>query len=299
MTNTKLLASYQNGNYLVKIYEDGTKIRITKEDKFIAFFPESIDIKITNNCDVNCKMCHELSNVNGKHANLNHPVINSLKEGMELAIGGGNPLTHPELINFLKRLKKKKIIANLTVNQKHFNLNKELLISLIKEKLIYGLGISINDEYDLEKIIIFAKEYPNVVIHVIAGIIDEKILMKLFDKDLKLLILGYKKIGRGKIYFSNAILENINYLKDNIINISKHFKIISFDNLAIEQLEMKSKISKEEYDKYYMGDDGDFTMYIDLVKEEYALSSTSLERYKLKDNIIDIFDHIKKGKYLY
>ena len=30
----KLLASYQNGNYMVYMFEDGTKVRETEEDEF-------------------------------------------------------------------------------------------------------------------------------------------------------------------------------------------------------------------------------------------------------------------------
>ena len=51
------------------------KIRKTMDDDFIPIFPESIDIKITNYCENNCPMCHESSNINGTHANLNHPFL--------------------------------------------------------------------------------------------------------------------------------------------------------------------------------------------------------------------------------
>ena len=45
----------------------------------------------------------------------------------------------------------------------------------------------------------------------------------------------------------------------------------------------------------YMGDDGSFTMYIDLVKEEFAKNSTSVDRYNLNDykSIEEIFNKIK------
>ena len=47
----QLIAVYQNGNYVVKLYGDGTKEKITSEDSFRASFPDSIDLKITNYCD--------------------------------------------------------------------------------------------------------------------------------------------------------------------------------------------------------------------------------------------------------
>jgi intein/homing endonuclease len=53
----KLLGSYQNGNYSVRIFSDGTKIRENDLDFFEAEFPENIDIKITNNCNIGCRFC--------------------------------------------------------------------------------------------------------------------------------------------------------------------------------------------------------------------------------------------------
>ena len=103
--NKKLLANYKNGNYIVKIYSDGTKIRYTSKDEFEALFPESIDIKITNYCDSNCSMCHERSDTLGKHARIDHKFLTTLKRGTELAIGGGNPLSHPQLFEFLSLMK--------------------------------------------------------------------------------------------------------------------------------------------------------------------------------------------------
>ena len=52
-----LLKKYNNGNYTVEIYDDGTKIRETEEEIFEASFPENIDIKITNKCLNNCSFC--------------------------------------------------------------------------------------------------------------------------------------------------------------------------------------------------------------------------------------------------
>lgn len=53
----KKLGSYRNGNYDVTIYDDGTKVRRTEEDDFIPEFPENIDVKITDNCQIGCQFC--------------------------------------------------------------------------------------------------------------------------------------------------------------------------------------------------------------------------------------------------
>lgn len=51
------LGSYINGNYKVTIYEDGTKVRLTKDDDFIPDFSENCDVKITDKCSVGCPFC--------------------------------------------------------------------------------------------------------------------------------------------------------------------------------------------------------------------------------------------------
>ena len=295
----KLLGTYKNGNYNVAIFDDGTKIRKNNEDFFEADFPECMDVKITNFCDMGCKYCHENSSEYGEHGDiLNEKFINTLKPYTELAIGGGNPLSHPNLIEFLKILKEKKIIANMTVNQTHFQLCQNTENDVIKKEndLIKGLGISLTNP--TSEFIEQVKQYPNAVIHVIAGVVTLEQLEKLANNDLKILILGYKEFRRGEEYYqenSESVNKKITELKEKLPNLISKFKVVSFDNLAIRQLEVKNLMSEEEWNKFYMGDDGQFTMYIDMVNKKFANNSTSIIRYDLLDSIEDMFRVVKKG----
>lgn len=99
----KILYKYQNGNTTVTILENGTKIREYEDTPFIEL-PESVDCKITNMCDLNCPYCHEQSTINGKYADLEKlkTILLGLHPGTELALGGGDPISHPDLISFLK-----------------------------------------------------------------------------------------------------------------------------------------------------------------------------------------------------
>ena len=100
---------YKNGSYLVMILDDGTKIRYNKLNIYKPDRVESMDIKITNQCDMGCPMCHENSLPNGDHADLIYnSIIDSIPPYTELAIGGGNPLTHPRLKFFLNICKERK-----------------------------------------------------------------------------------------------------------------------------------------------------------------------------------------------
>ena len=92
---------YKNGNYVVCISDDGTKIRSTKDDEFIPDFAENCDVKITDKCDGRCPFCYEGCTENGKHADLfSYKFIETLHPHTELALNG-NDLSHPQIEDFL------------------------------------------------------------------------------------------------------------------------------------------------------------------------------------------------------
>ena len=295
-TCNKILAHYVNGNYQVCLFDDGTKVRYCDDDSFCATFPESIDVKITNYCDVGCPMCHEDSSTDGMHGDLSHPFFGTLVAGTELALGGGNPLAHPQLEGFLLRMKAQGVVCNLTVNQRHFMQQRTFLDRLCRSKLVHGVGISVLNESNLDSIINFANAYPHCVIHLIAGVASSNLWAKLANKGLKVLVLGYKNFGRGKAYYSNQVGQNLHELQSNITTVAKHFASVSFDNLAIEQLDLANQLDANFFDKHYMGDDGDFTMYIDLVKQQFAISSTTNLRHNLNGDINQMFAVVKSDK---
>ena len=298
--DNQLLHEYINGNYLVRLYGDGTKERLFNETPN-PIFPESIDLKITDKCELNCHFCHEGSSILGKHSDIFRvcSLLNTLPFGREIACGGGNCLLHPQIYTFLLWLKSKNLVANMTINAKQLITHEQQIFSYVDDKLIYGLGISYNNKYkvDLSKFLT-----NNSVIHLIAGFHTVDDLTTLIDRynHLKVLILGYKIIGRGSEYFAtnkSTILKNLEEWNARIYDyLSKDNIIISFDNLALEQLNIKRFFANNSWAKHYMGDDGQFTMYIDAVKQEYAGSSTSINRYNInpRDNIQSMFYNIKK-----
>lgn len=273
-----IITKYNNGNTTVTIMDDGTKIR-EYENTPQVIFPESIDIKITDFCDMGCTYCHESSTTKGIHGDLNKllEIISELPSGVELAIGGGNPLSHPNLVEFLQVLKQKGIIANLTVNQGHLKTYQDMLIYLIKDELIKGLGISvINNNFTYIKPLLEITN--NIVYHLIVGVNKTDIVGKLIELGkCKVLILGYKTFGLGVSYFNDGITIGIkNWYRKLPHLVGKC--VLSFDNLAIEQLNVKRLFTEIGWNNFYMGDDFEFTMYIDAVKQEYAKTSRSKDR---------------------
>ena len=53
-------------------------------------------------------------------------------------------------------------------------------------------------------------------------------------------------------------------------------------------------MSEEAYNEFYMGNDGSHTMFIDLVENNFAVSSTWSDRYPIMDNIVDMFNKVKE-----
>lgn len=297
MTNKReLLAHYKNGNYTVRLYADGTKIKSTLYDELVADFPDSIDLKITDYCELNCPMCHESSSISGRHADLNTQFLSTIHSGTELAIGGGNPLSHPDLQAFLNRMKQQGVICNLTVNERHLLQNKQLLQQMIDDRLIWGLGVSLNG-YD-EQTIHFAQRNKTVVLHAICGLLDEQRAAKLFGNNLKILLLGYKDYGRGKAYHSKSVDDNIAWLKSTILTFSDNFNTVCFDNLALTQLDMRNQIPKALFNERYMGDDGTASMYVDLVNRQYAVSSATATRFPLTATVQAAFQVVRKNNVL-
>jgi organic radical activating enzyme len=300
--STTLLGTYKNGNYNVTIFSDGTKIRFSKElnenDKFEAEFPESFDCKITDKCNLACQFCHENSTIKGKHGDIMSPsFIDTLHPFTEIAIGGGNPLSHPDLIPFLEKLKEKHIIANMTVNQRHFMSQQELVKELVSKKLIVGLGISYLYVDDMLIETLESNHYTNVVFHVINGLFTKEHYESLKTySDSKILILGFKDLRRGVTYHQNnndEVETNQKWLYDNLKEISKNIKVISFDNLSLKQLDVKRLMTEEEWNRFYMGDDGTHTLFVDMVERIFAKSSTNLNRRSILTNMNEMFQIIK------
>lgn len=299
---------YKNGNYNVILnLNNGTKIRETIDPAATAFIPETIesfDCKITNSCDMGCPMCHENSIPNGKHADLFAPsFLDTLHPYTEIAIGGGNPLEHPDLYRFLQLCKERKFIPSMTVNQVHFEKNFDFIKKLVDEKLIYGLGVSLNNVN--KKFVNKLKEIPNAVVHIINGLVTLSDLGAMRDLGVrKVLILGYKVFRRGETLYKHES-EDIN-IRGNVfkkclpkILEEKWFEVVSFDNLALKQLDVKSLLSEKEWNQFYMGDDGlegeqtSASMFIDMVERKFAKNSCSKERFDLLPTVEEMYNKLR------
>lgn len=283
-----LLHIYPNGNCTVQLFSDGTKVR-EYEGIPAPVYPESIDVKITQWCNAGCQFCHESSTVKGTHGDLDnlYAVLKDLPAGAELALGGGSPLHHPQFDEFVISLSNLGIICNVTVNEFHFEEQLPRLKALTGNGIIHGVGYSIREKPCTWK-------YPNLVTHVIVGVQSPDVIQEITRYNEKVLLLGYKTYGKGSAYLKHnpEVSGMIDLWYRKLFEVAANCKV-SFDNLAIKQLNPRRLFSTQEgYDAMFMGDDGQFTMYIDAVEQLYAKGSTFPRDFKGYKNIKEMFADI-------
>lgn len=337
--NKKVIGSYVNGNHRTILYEDGTKVKETgyyinetgpdgkrvnrwvdvETDHLTYEFPENMDWKITNFCEPGqdgklCKYCHENSSLTGKHGDIKTmlSIVKQLQPGTEISLGGGNTLSHPDLLWLLQELKKQGVISNITVNQKHLAKNKDLLLKLVNEKLVNGIGVSMTDSSNTDDMKIIDMLGSNVIIHVIAGLFNEADIP--FVRNRKIIVLGYKNLRRGHDHLQKEFMlinKNIEWLKKSLPILAFEFNTISFDDLGIEQVKPQSLmgVNDSTWNTLYQGSDTKVkddmynitccTMFIDVPNMKVCRMSTApldmRHSFDGTENIRDLFKLSIKG----
>jgi hypothetical protein len=275
---------YRNGDYTVTILDDGTKIRPSGD--LHPEYPESIDVKVTNKCDMGCGYCHEDSQPDGASFDPGDALrlICETPKGIEFAIGGGNPLScRDELAWLFDALPG--AIFNLTVSACHMDGLGDLAPTAIGVSYVPSLYAEIAD---------FVDNHKNVVIHLVAGIHSIEDLAKCRNRFERILILGYKQVGRGARYYDDSVVSS---LRDWEAEIGNYLggRLLAFDNLAVKQLDVARFFTAENWARMYMGDDGAFSMFLDLVKHEYAASSRSATRWTIGEmSIREMFAVVRR-----
>jgi len=140
--------------------------------------------------------------------------------------------------------------------------------------LINGLGISYrsNFKWDVPESII---DYSNTVVHTIAGIDSIDDVIKLKDRGVrKLLVLGEKNFGcnTGKVDLTSQLHKEWYWWVHKLFDI---FEVVSFDNLALEQLNIKRFLTQDKWDEFWQGE---HSFYLNAVEGYFAPSSRSNDK---------------------
>lgn len=273
--------------HIVDLKPDGTRIDLGNGP---YDYPLSLDLKITNYCETGCPWCHEASGPWGKHSD---PVLlleklKGLPGNTEIAIGGGNPLSHPELEKILNGLGDFGYITNMTVRDKDIIGGQEI------PRKIKGLGISVTPGISPKEYLGFISSRENLVAHMILGINTSEDYIETKKYFPRILWLGFKVWGRNK----KASLPSLDDLRREIIRDLYYGRsgVLAFDNLGISQLNLKSAFLESEWDRVYLGPEFTSSMYVDAVKGEFAGYSTSEGRVSWNEvSLINYFRGHAKG----
>ena len=279
------LYSYHNGNSVVKLFEDGTREISTLAPSFDFDYPLNIDIRCSTKCSFGynpkkgkstCEFCHESSRTDGKECDytaLRQKLV-GLPKGIELAVGCNKATDNMDAFLFWCRLND--YVVNLTINQGHIDKNYDRLRSWIDMGFIHGLGVSYrrNMKWNFG-FCNYILCYPNTVFHVIAGIDDINDVLSLKDKGVKkILVLGEKDFGfnTGKVDLTTKCHKEWYWWVKKLFT---EFDTVSFDNLALEQLNIKRFLTPEQWNEFHQGE---YSFYINAVEKYFAPSSRSNEK---------------------
>lgn len=268
---------YLNGNALISIESDGTRT-IEYEKELFLQYPLNVDIRVQSKCQFGynsktnsavCSFCHESATTDGAECNYDElfDKIKCLPKGVELAIGC-NEFTD-SLYDFVEKCSKRGYICNLTINQGMVNKHKKLLELAINNKIIAGLGISYRP-FVTNSLPEFVLHYPNTVLHVIAGIDSIEEVLALTDYK-KILVLGEKNFGFNESKVDLTSQKHKQWYWQ-VHELFKKFDVVSFDNLGLEQLNVKRFLNSKQWNKFYQGE---HSMYINAVAKCFSPSSRS------------------------
>jgi hypothetical protein len=291
----------------------GTRIRTSftpesNADK--SEVPELVDIKITNFCKNNCFYCYQGSSKSGTHASKEliryvSYALNEL-ETFEVALGGGEPTEHPDLIDIINDFHYMGIVVNLTTRNVDWIINN---LPIIQDK-IGGIGLSIDSCYNLVnnlsklKVAIPTLNWESgikLTVQVVVGSCSEYELKNILDIcktfNIVVLLLGWKNTHRG----ANATKEEVNLV--SLLNSFWGQKIksrrlwngpsISFDTTIVEQ--MKEWLEAHGDAWTFTTREGAHSMYIDCVNKTMHKSSyDETPGTDLYDNTLSMAENIKK-----
>lgn len=291
---------YQNGNSIVNLFDDGTRV-IHYEDELNLEFPLNIDIRVSSKCAFGynpktnkafCDFCHESARTDGDECDYNDlkEKLKGLPKGIELAIGANNITNN--LYTFILWCDTQDYIVNLTINQGHLKRDSDSLKSLINNQFIKGLGVSYRSslKWDVPQFIL---DYDHTVFHVIAGIDSVYDVMELSNKSVKkVLVLGEKNFGfnQGKVDLKTKKHKEWFWFISKLFPI---FDIVSFDNLALGQMNIKRFFSDESWSVF---NQGEHSFYLNAVDKYFAPSSRSNDKTNWENvTVAEYFKTIEKN----
>jgi len=272
-----------------------SKIRfkgINNEIPKFGLYPDLVDYKVTNACLKNCQWCYQDSVPNGKHADINlikqtFPKLRDMGV-FEIAIGGGEPTSHPQFIEILESAKAVGITPNFSTQSTDWLKKKKLVKAISKHcgavafstqkaqeaykwyescaESLVNFDCSIHYILGAEPIENFRK-FINELCFYIKSIKDDAP-----KNPINVILLKWKECGRaGKQPYSIAgwwdIVREFRETRNSYVS-------IGVDSFLVDDVEAHlPEINKTLYN----ADDGYFSFYLDAV-DQYIGKHSSMSK---------------------
>ena len=316
---------WRDGDNFLVIYDPvtGNKTHFAKGSYKIgdvpADFPELVDLKISDYCDLGCTFCYQNSTRRGKHGDLQviKDVISKLSHlgTFEIAIGGGEPMQYPHLEEVIHHANKCGVTANFTTKD-HVALSErgDLL------HYIGGVALSVTtaeDVYEVAKSLVrlTREEMSRLSFQVPVGAQTFEQFVELMEaisnySIQRVTLLGYKMVGRGtpsKYHSFESKLGDVFFKQEPYAwDTSRYHQVPVYRNLNVgidTQLaqrapEFINKLPRQVVDKVVMYKEGLHSCYIDAVKQQIAPSSycsSAFYQPLVINQIGDIFNEISSA----
>lgn len=286
------------GHFILFSQENGNKVRISFDDTSEAYLksttPELVDLKITDYCAKGCRFCYQSSTTKGVHApfeTITKTVDMLAKMGVfEIAIGGGEPTTHPRFQDIMIYIRAAGIVPNFTTLNDALPDNPGLMSAA---EMAGGIGVSCLSAKDLELVRRIGKNFnrwsgPKVMAqHVLGAVpldVTGEFLSQAFAARIPVLLLGYKEVGFGKNHVRHDSGEVATFLKlavarqDGVALSVDTALVDRFPDLPAALGAPKALVSSPE---------GKFSCYIDAVTGKMAASSY-VEPETMDDLVLDV-----------
>lgn len=271
--------------------KNGHKIRLTFSKDQLPIerssVPELVDIKITDHCNTKCSYCYQGSTPEGKHANSDYvrSLLYTLGElnVFEVALGGGEPTTHPDFIQFLNTARWKGIVPNFTTKTIAWLNDNERRDQILSQ--VGSFALSVTSSEDVRRLGFLVEKYKipsgKVQVQVIDGVVSsygfERILYECSYHNFPLVILGFKETGRGD-QFKKTHTHRVSLPEGWWIQAIKtsrekgHWCPIGVDTVLAKKYE--SQLIAEDIDPLtFSTKEGVFSCYVDAVEKKMGPSS--------------------------
>ncbi|NLI35283.1 MAG: radical SAM protein [Bacteroidales bacterium] len=308
-----MLKRFIKNYHFVADYKTGVTIRWGKslnDNPIFAPVPELADISISNHCTKGCSFCYRDSRNNNEFMSVEDycnvlDYMNHEKYGnvFQVALGGGEPLEHPDFLAIIDETIRRDIVPNFTTNGIHIDhdICKRIKgkvgavaisvtsihdIPVDKVKLLNLYGIRVNLHY------LLSSKTINEAINILRGDNTE-----LFDDINAIIFLTYKPAGRASRKFvikSGSTLDT--FIREVESRESQKPKI-GFDACFVPLLMRNTNIPRSLVDTC---EGGFFSVYVDHKSNVSPCSfsagrdSYSLHEYDFYDIWLNKFEQYRE-----